>query len=175
MSTERHLFTVVIGSTCDDTRRDLLRRACNSIRAMAGEHDYSIVVVANGPRVSSEVIEWLEARSDTYVARLKSGSYPLARRVGAEIADCEFLAFLDDDDELMPQTLAAKIEYFRQHPDVDVLVTDGIRVSGTSETKIFPPREVRSADFVETLMRTGWGAGALTFRRENIDLAAFDR
>jgi hypothetical protein len=141
---------------------------------MAGNHDYSIIVVANGPRVSSSMLDWLENRADVHVIRLRSGSHPLARRVGAEFANCEFLAFLDDDDELMPNTLAPKITYFRQHPEIDVLVTDGLRVSDSKVSKIFPPPEARYADFVETMIFTGWGACSLTVRTRNIDLSAFD-
>ncbi len=151
-----------------------MKRACDSVRAMAGGYDYSIIVVANGARVSESVLEWLATEPDLRVIRLRSGSYPLARRVGAEMADSEFLAFLDDDDELLPNTLAGKIAYFRQHPEVDVLVTDGLRVNGSTVTKIFPPPEARCSDLVETMMRAGWGAGAITLRAQNIDLSAFD-
>ena len=105
---------------------------------------------------------------------MRSGSYPLARRVGAELADSEFLAFLDDDDELLPNTLERKIAHFRQHPEIDALITDGLRVSGSTVSKIFPPPEARSADLVETMMHAGWGAGALTVRLQAIDLSAFD-
>ncbi len=172
----RHLFTVIIASLCDDARGELLKRACESVRAMAGDLDYSIIVVANGPRVSSSVLDWLATRSDIRVLRLRSGSHPLARRVGAEMADSEFLTFLDDDDELMPNTLAQKIAQFRQHPEIDVLVTDGLRVGSSREERIFPPPEARCEDLVETMMlpSTGWGAGALTLRAQNFDLSAFD-
>jgi glycosyltransferase involved in cell wall biosynthesis len=171
--TER-LFSVVIASRCDDARSELLRRACDSIRAMAADLDYSIIVVANGPRVSPTVLDWLASRPDVRVIRLRTGSYPLARRVGAEMADSEFLAFLDDDDELLPDTLRKRVEYFRQHPEVDVLVTDGLRINGSRVSRIFPPPEARSPDLIETMMRAGWGAGALTLRAGNTDLAAFD-
>jgi hypothetical protein len=168
------LFTVVIASLCDDARGELLKRACESVRAMAGDYDYSIIVVANGPRVSSKVLDTLVTRPDTHVIRLRSGSHPLARRVGAELADSEFLAFLDDDDELLPNTLSRKIAQFRQNPEIDVLVTDGLRINGSTATKIFPPPEARCADLVETMMRTGWGACALTLRTQNVDLSALD-
>ncbi len=174
MSGPAHLFSVVIASRCDDARAAQLQRACESVRAMAGDSDYSIIIVANGPRVSDSVLAWLATRSDTRVIRLRSGSYPLARRVGAEMADSEFLAFLDDDDELLPNTLAPKIAYFRQHPEVDVLATDGLCVNGSTITKVFPPAEVRPADPIEMMMRVGWGACALTLRAQKIDLSAFD-
>lgn len=151
-----------------------MKRACESVRAMAEEYDYSIIVVANGARVSSSVLDWLATNTDIRVIRLRSGSHPLARRVGAEMADSEFLAFLDDDDELMPNTLARKIAHFRQHPEIDVLVTDGLRVNGSTVTNIFPPPDARGVDLVETMMRTGWGACALTIRTQSVDLSAFD-
>jgi glycosyltransferase involved in cell wall biosynthesis len=165
---------VVIASLCDDARETLLKRACDSVRVAAGDHDYSIIVVANGARVKPSVLDWLASRSDVRVIRLRSSSHPLARRVGAEMADGEFLAFLDDDDELMPGTLVRKVAYFREHPEVDVLFTDGLRVNGSTVTNIFPPAAARRADLVETMMRTGWGACALTLRTQNIDLSALD-
>jgi len=141
---------------------------------MAGGLDYSTIVVANGDRVSPAVLEWLRARDDIRVVRLRSGSHPLARRVGAEIADSEFLGFLDDDDELMADTLRRKVAFFREHPDVDVLVTDGLRVRGDEATNIYPSPRERRADLVETMMVAGWGACAITLRLNNVDLSAFD-
>ena len=168
------LFTVVIASVCDDARSGLLMRACDSVRAMADGLDYSIIVVANGPRVSASVLEWLATRPDVEVIRLRSGSHPLARRVGAEMSNCEFLGFLDDDDELMPGMLERKIAHFRDHPEVDVLVTDGWRVSSSGTTKIFPQLRARSPDLVQTMMQTGWGACAITLRSQSVALSAFD-
>lgn len=174
LSSARRLFTVVIASLCDEARSELLKRACESVRAMAGDCEYSIIVVPNGARVSSRVLDWLATKPDIRVIRLQSASHPLARRIGAEMADSEFLGFLDDDDELMPNTLARKIAQFRQHPEIDVLVTDGLRVNSSTVTKIFPPPEARCADLVETMMRVGWGACALTLRAQKVDLSAFD-
>jgi glycosyltransferase involved in cell wall biosynthesis len=140
---------------------------------MAGQFPYSIMVVANGASVSSQVLDWLEARSDVRVVRLRSGSHPLARRVGAELADSEFLAFLDDDDELLPGTLAEKLDYFRENPEVDVLVTDGFRVHAGTTTRILPATSDRGSDVIEAMMRASWGAAAMTLRR-SVDLQAFD-
>lgn len=167
-------ITIVIASRCDEARAELLKRACDSVRAMAGGHAYSILVVANGDRVSPAVLDWLATRPDTRVVRLRTGSHPLARRVGAEMADGELLGFLDDDDELLPDTLGKKLAHFREHPDVDVLVTDGLHVSGPAATAIFPPKAERNADFVDTMMRVGWSACSFTLRRQKIDLAVFD-
>jgi len=168
------VFTAVIASLCNDARADLLRRACDSIRAMAGGMDYSIIVVANGSQVSPQVLSWLASRSDVRVIRLRSASHPLARRVGAELAEGEFLGFLDDDDELIADTLPLKVAEFRRQPDVDVLITDGFRIDGPEVTRIFPPAAERSSDLVETMMRAGWGAGTVTLRNRSVDLAAFD-
>jgi len=169
-----HLLTVVIASLCEEARAELLKRAIASIRDMAAGADYSIIVVANGPRVSEGVLQWLSSVESVRVIRLRTGSHPLARRVGAELAKSEFLAFLDDDDELVPNTLARKIAYFREHPEVDVLVTDGWRVAASGRTRIFPAPDARSEDLVETMMTAGWQAGAITLRAGNIDLSAFD-
>jgi glycosyltransferase involved in cell wall biosynthesis len=167
-------ITIVIASRCDDARSDLLQRACDSVRAMAGGHAYSILVVANGRLVSQAVLDRLASRADTKVVRLTSGSHPLARRVGAELAEGEFLGFLDDDDELLPDTLGRKLAYFREHAGVDVLVSDGLHVTGEAVRTIFPPKAERCDDFIDTMMQVGWSACSFTLRREKIDLAVFD-
>lgn len=167
-------ITIVIASLCDDKRAEKLKRACESVRAMADDLDYAIIVVANGNRVSMDLMRWLEARTDTRVFRLRSGSHPLARRVGAELTESEFLGFLDDDDELMPGTLSRKLEYFRAHPHVDVLITDGFRVNGSTCRPIFPPPAERKSDLIEMMMQVGWSACSLTLRAGRIDLAVFD-
>ncbi len=168
------VLTVVIASVCDEARRELLHRACESIRAMARGHSYSILVVANGPRVSEGVLAWLNAQPDVEVVRIRTGSYPLSRRIGAELAKGEFLAFVDDDDELLPDTLGPKLAIFRERPEVNVLVSDGLRISERGTSRIFPAPEARKANLVETLMHAGWGAGALTLRTNKVDLSAFD-
>ncbi len=156
-------ISIVIASLCDDRRAELLKRACESVRAAAGDHAYSILVVANGPRVSPAVRDWLVMRADTRVIRLRSGSHPLARRVGAEMVNSELLGFLDDDDELLPATLGRKISWFRGHPDADVLVTNGFRITESDCAPIFPPGEGDS-DLIERIMQGGWSACSLTQR-----------
>ncbi len=170
----RPVLTVVIASMCNEARFEQLKRACDSVRDMARGHAYRIIVVANGARVSDDVMEWLGSRADVRSVRLTSGSYPLARRVGAELADSEFLAFLDDDDEFLPDTFAVKLAYFREHPDVDVLVTDGLRVDGSIVTPIFPTPGQLPPDTVDAMMSLAWGACSLTLRAKAIDLSVFD-
>ncbi len=116
------------------------------------------------------MLDWLAARPDTRVVRIRSGSHPLARRVGAEMANSELLGFLDDDDELLPDTLGRKIAWFREHPGADVLVTNGFRVTGLDSTPVFPPAGDRN-DLVERMMQVGWSACSLTLRTGKIDLA----
>jgi hypothetical protein len=94
--------------------------------------------------------------------------------MGAELADSEFLAFLDDDDEFLPDTFAAKLAYFREHPEVDVLVTDGLKVDGSIVEPIFPPAGQLPADTVDALMSLAWGACSLTLRARAIDLSVLD-
>lgn len=151
-----------------------IRRACESVTTMAGHIPCSLIVVANGHRASPAVLDWLGMRPDVRLVRVRSGSAPLARRIGAEIADSEFLGFLDDDDEMLPRTLERKLAFFRDHPEVDVLVSDGLRVDGAAESRILPPPGARGADHIETMMRAGWSACSLTLRTRTVDLAAFD-
>ena len=69
----------------------------------------------------------LECRGDTRikVATLPSnGGISVASNAALALAEGEFVAFLDHDDEITPDALFAMVAYLNDHPDADFLYSD---------------------------------------------------
>jgi hypothetical protein len=166
-------ITVVIASACAEERGALIRRACASV--LAGNDGLGrVLVVANGPTCAPEIVSWLVREPGVELIRLKSGSHPLARRVGAELAATDYISFLDDDDEYLSDSLWLRVSFLDTHPDVDVLVTNGLAVNGTDEIKIIPPSSTLSTDPIVQTFQHGWQSAMLTLRRDSVDLSVLD-
>jgi GT2 family glycosyltransferase len=94
------LFSVII-PTYD--RLELLIRAIDSVRRQSFP-DYEIIVVDDGSRDGTR--EWLVANQGWLIGIWQSNKGPgAARNAGAQIANGEYLAFLDSDDLWFPWTL----------------------------------------------------------------------
>ena len=129
-------ITVVIASACTRERGELLKRACNSVladRSGLGQ----ILVVANGANCDASVLVWVAAQSSVQIVRLVSGDHALARRVGAELCRTEFIAFLDDDDEYLPDSLRMRIASLDAAKDASALVSNGLSCDGSNASSFF--------------------------------------
>ncbi|WP_128476547.1 glycosyltransferase family A protein [Halorussus pelagicus] len=60
-----------------------------------------------------------EAFGATYVSQERDEGPQAARSVGAELADCEYVQFLDDDDRLAPSKVRKQVS--RLGPEVGVV------------------------------------------------------
>ena len=88
----------------------------------------------------------------------------------ASVAAAQF-AFLDDDDEYLPDSLMTAVEMFLEAPDVDLVVTNGIvqYSNGAMRRAIDQPGEV-SADPITALFQRQTGCsivGAYTAARRS--------
>jgi glycosyltransferase involved in cell wall biosynthesis len=100
------LISVIIPTT---RRPDLLMRALHSVFTQTHQA-VEIIVVVDGP--NRETIELLAQLNDTRLMVIQN-ERPLgagaARNRGAGMANGEWLAFLDDDDEWLPDKLARQL------------------------------------------------------------------
>ncbi len=96
-------------------RCELLGRAIESILQQSYEH-YEILVVDDnvpGSKESEEVKKALQKYENNkkvrYVSQSKHINGAVARNVGIHSSNGEFIAFLDDDDEWMPEKLEKQV------------------------------------------------------------------
>jgi len=107
--TQKPAVSVVI-PTCN--RPEFLPRAINSVLTQTYQ-DFEILVVDDGMKVRSEVVvvSFKDPRI-RYIKNEKSLGGGGTRNRGVSEARGEFIAFLDDDDEWVPQKLAVQMSKF---------------------------------------------------------------
>lgn len=100
------LVTAVI-TTCD--RPHLVRRAIQSVLAQTYQ-PLEVIVVEDGS--NSGIKEWLEKknlRQFRYVRHEKNEGLAKVRNIGLKLANGDYIAFLDDDDEWKPDCIEKRI------------------------------------------------------------------
>lgn len=81
-----------------------------------------IVVVDDGSTDGSAEVAQRYASRICYV-RQENRGLPAARNAGVRASHAPFLTFLDADDRILPEKLAAQLEVFATRPDVGVVYT----------------------------------------------------
>jgi glycosyltransferase involved in cell wall biosynthesis len=116
MKMQERTVSVVI-TTC---KREfaILERAIKSVLNQTYKPSQIIVVndTPDGNRVYNEVSEKIRKYSDkvTYIADGVNRGACAARNIGLNMAGGEFVAFLDDDDEWLPNKLELQIEQMKE-------------------------------------------------------------
>lgn len=119
---------VIVRTLADAARSKLLFRALESIQGQRGITARPIVIV-NGQRFSDETLDALRRRPGIILHQEPQASMRVARAAGRKLVTAPFFAYLDDDDELIADALAAPLEWLESHPACDVLVNNGYFVS----------------------------------------------
>ncbi len=119
-------------------RRALLAESLASLGAEEGVDD-EIVVVDDGS--TDGTAAWLATLGDPRI-RVLSGAHAgiaAARNRGLAAARGAIVAFHDSDDLALPGRLARPLAYLRAHPDVDLVVQNGvIETDGQREPWVRP-------------------------------------
>ncbi len=164
----KRTVSVVIPTIAAGARADMLRRAIGS--ALAAH----VIVVVNGNRYDPVLVGRLKADPSLTVIQIEEGNVSAARMRGLEEVSTPFFCFLDDDDELLPHALEARLRSLQ--PTDDVLVTNGSRVDRSGERPLvsMPESEI-NADLIGTFLRQNWFASpAGIFRTATVPRQLFD-
>ena len=156
-------------------RASMLREAIESVRGQT-YRDWELIVVDDG---SADHTKTMVADLIGQEARIRyiwkpQGGVSTARNAGIRAARGWYVAFLDDDDLLLPDWLAVQVEYLERHPEigfvygeVEILNKDGI------VTAIEPERPITS--FVELFERGGIRIQSVLCRTDIVQrLGGFD-
>jgi glycosyltransferase involved in cell wall biosynthesis len=170
-----HAVSVIIPTTCERKRWNFLQSAIQSVLSQRGVA-IELIVVVNGNRFDSEMVQELRAMNAVRVLTRTEGHVSRARHFGLEASSGEFFAFLDDDDELLPDALKARVEYLVAVPAADVVVTNGlVRAAGeTPHVRADVVSEIHADPWRSFLVHNWFSSPAALFRRVAIGPEIFD-
>jgi glycosyltransferase involved in cell wall biosynthesis len=130
--------SIIIPTLACRERAASLVQAIDTVVAQQGVRGIPLVVV-NGNSRAPEVLEHLRRRGDIRLFMRDEASLPAALRAGRLLVDTPYFAVLDDDDELLPGALQARLEVLGAS-GADLVVTNGYLAG-------FGRRELNIADF----------------------------
>ena len=165
--------TVIIPTTATAGRRASLLNAIHSAGEQSGAST-KILVVVNGQRFDPVLFAALRSRQDIKVAALAVADLPGALFAGRQLVDTDFFCFLDDDDEILPNGLAVRLQALTERPEVAFVATNGYyRSNGTEQVNI-RNTDMVSAEPLLAMTDTCWLAscGGL-YRTSMVDVRAF--
>lgn len=121
-------------------RAGLLPRAINSVMAQTFTNWELIVVADNCTDNTGEVFaKFLSDGRVSYLKVHENVGGAEARNIGLRVAKGEFIAFLDDDDEWLPQKLERQVQLFKIRDDVAIVSCNYFAITGTrSSVKKLP-------------------------------------
>ena len=98
-------------------RYPLLRLAVDSVLKQT-HRDIEIIVIDDGSTDDTPALFAQQFPSVHYVKIDHSGLPAVARNVGIRLAKGEFVAFLDSDDQWLPNKLSKQVEPLQRNPDI---------------------------------------------------------
>ncbi len=155
-------------------RADALRAAIGSVLSQAGVRAVPLVVL-NGDQYDPALVGELARRGDVRLARVARADLPGALRTGRDLVDTEWFCELDDDDLLLPGTIAERLALAEQQPECDVVVANGIVRGRAGDRLLLSRLDELAADPLSSLARISWlSPGGALFRAASVPREFFD-
>lgn len=161
-------ISVIIGTTCEPKRRDILRRAIQSVLEQRGVTT-EVIIVVNGSRYDRDLLDELQASSGLRVDYLAEPSFPGALNHGRRLVTQPFFSILDDDDVYLPDALRTRLGALADDPSLDWVATNWYEERpGGRRLGISDPAPIW-ADPLFALFQKNWmGTGASLFRSATV-------
>ncbi len=102
---------------------DTIERALNSVYAQTYDNIIEVIVVDDGS--TDNTVEIIRNRfPDVKLIEQENQGSPTARNRGVAEASGEYIAFLDDDDEWLPQKTSIQVQCFMKHRGLRMTIAD---------------------------------------------------
>lgn len=118
--------TVIIATTAEKKREKQILTAISSVLTQQG-CQIQLLLIINGSRFDPSVKNSLEKNNAITCHYLTEGNFPKALIYARNLVDTEFFCFVDDDDELLANSLIDRLTSFKNAPDSDVVVGNGLK------------------------------------------------
>jgi glycosyltransferase involved in cell wall biosynthesis len=129
----------VIIPTCNRAR--LIHRSLNSVLNQTFE-DYEIIIIddCSDDNTEATIDKYIDKNIKYFRHKVRKGG-AAARNTGLGIAEGRFVAFLDDDDEWLPEKLKFQVEVLDNKPELGMVYTGYFYIDDIKKRtlKIFRP------------------------------------
>jgi glycosyltransferase involved in cell wall biosynthesis len=116
-------------------RSHLIERAINSVLAQ-GYQGFNLYVINDGSTDDTEtILQKFSNHSQVHILKQENKGVSAARNLGIKHSQGEWIAFLDSDDEWLPQKLEKQLAFISQNPHVrfvhsnEIWFRHGVRVN----------------------------------------------
>lgn len=156
---------------------DTIRRTLDSARAQSCKSITEIIVVDDGSEDATSQIVRDEYPEVRIITQKNQGS-AVARNTGVEVAEGELIAFLDADDEWLPEKIQCHCDFHRRFPGIHLSISDSRMVDdpvSAEDNDAIQIRHLRFRDVIN-LRRMGfrYGCTGWVIRRQTFsDVGGF--
>ncbi len=169
-------ISVVMRSGGERSRMASFKRAVRSILSQT-DVNVNVIVAFNGSACDPRLIEWARLQPRTRCVVLGGADKPGATLIGRVLVTGEFFCFLDDDDELLPGTLAYRAALMHKHADAACVATNGYYVVNGKRRRLFEdPERFRRSGYARSLVESNnWLASCGGMFRTDLVSSAYFR
>ena len=133
--TEDQTVTVFIATTAEAKRKAQLERAIDSVLSQA-DCSVKLVIVINGDRYDQNIRSDIENHPQIESHYLELGSFPEALVYARRVLTTQYFCFLDDDDELLANSISSRLAPFKTNSELDIVVGNGLRKMPSTEVAL---------------------------------------
>jgi glycosyltransferase involved in cell wall biosynthesis len=171
---KKNIVSVIVPTLAEKNRETQLKRCINSIRN-SSITDILIIVVVNGNRFDKGLCDWLKQQPDILFDYQPTPSSPLAQLRGRQLIKTPFFAFIDDDDEYLPNAIDLRLAKMKDNPNIDIVITNGFTFILGKDQRHYPNMSGISEDPLKKLFDCAWlhNCNAL-FRSNSVGIAFFE-
>jgi glycosyltransferase involved in cell wall biosynthesis len=170
------LVSVIIPTNVRKQRERMLDRAIASLRRQT-HRSVEIILSVNGGSANEETLSRLAQVPNLRLCRIREADQKLAMVAGRREARGDYFCFLDDDDELLPNSIEIRAAVLDQAPGTDAVTSGGYERVGVGEDMRDAIRRdsFEASDLLGTLFHQNWNASCGTlFRSAHFGAEFFD-
>lgn len=109
-------------------RETELMKSIQTVMDQTYKGDIEIIIVDDSKKSLKQKIDKIfsktlhKNRKINYIHKAKKEGAPLARNIGIKQSSGDYIAFLDDDDEWMPEKIERQIDVMEKYPDCPLVI-----------------------------------------------------